>query len=234
MENRYLKIAGIYGILASITFFLLVSLSVILSSSWFSWTKHYLSEIGGTVGSKSIYFAYGPSSFLLNICFILPGLLIILFTIYIKKSKIFDNVKFKNIGLLFLSLHMLSLIGIGVFPVTLGYMHVLCSFIFFVSVPVILLFTGYITQNLFENKWFWRLNIIFTIIISSTVSFTFLRNFTIYSKAIAEIIVLGTFFMFIIIISIKLIKKSNCHIFSQKEYNKNIRQNLKRVLKFQT
>lgn len=200
------KLAGICGILSLIIFILFILISI-FSTSWFSFTNNYLSELGGEVKTtdyQNIYSYHGISSIFLNLSLIVTGILIMCFSVFLYKTGEFKTI-IEKISLSFVFLNALDFVGIGVFPATLGYMHVLCSWIFFVSIPVVIITFGYVmSKKSFNNKLFY-LVVIFTSILCLTVTTAFMQRLAIFGKAISEMVVIISMLIFYTIISCKLL-----------------------------
>ena len=201
-RSNMLKTAGLCGLLATFIFFLCIIFSVNLSP-WFSWTENWLSEIAGSFGDRPIWAARGVPSITWNLGIMLTGAIGLLFTIAVQKSRIFKT-NWGNLTIFILFIDMSALCGIGIFPITVGDIHILTSMVVFVLIPIILFFIGYELRDLFGEKWWWLANIFCFISICSV--FIFLFN---GSKAVAEMIALSSLFIFVLILSFKLLKIGN-------------------------
>jgi len=193
------KIAGFFGLSATIVLFLCIISSVNLSP-WFSWTENWLSELAGSFGDRPIWAARGLSSIIWNLGIMLTGAIGIIFTIALQKSKLLKS-NLGNFSIFILFIDMSALFGIGLFPVTLGDIHILISMVFFVLIPTVLLFIGYELRLLFGEKWWWLANIFCFISICSV--FIFLFN---GAKAVSEMVALSCLFLFLIFLSFNLLK----------------------------
>ena len=212
-QSRLLKVAGICGILSAIVFFICIAASV-YHASWFSWTENWLSELGGSFGENPIWAARGMASVVFNSGLIIAGTIGILFSIAIRKSRIFTTGS-GRIGTSLLFVNMSALCGVGIFPVTLGKIHVWSSLAFFGLIPLFLFVVGFEMRNLFGKKWWWMINLLSGISLCSVSIFLFMPHLSNYSKAIAEMVMLCSIFVFCTALSIKLLKVS----FGYKEIN---------------
>ncbi len=208
-QQRSLRIAGMCGILAPIILFLSIALSI-HSSSWFSWTGNWLSELGGSFGESPIWAARGITSIFFNCGLIVAGIGGVLFSFAIRKSRLFST-RAGNIGTMVLSGNMVALFGIGLFPVTLGKIHVWSSLSFFCSIPFVLFLMGFEIKRIFGKKWWWAINIFCVFSLLSVGAFLFMPHFYGYSKAIAEMVMLCSVFFFCIAFSFNMLAMSRTH-----------------------
>lgn len=199
----WLKIAGLCGLLS---FFILV-ICIVLSlqySPWFSWTEHYLSELAGSSGEMPFWSARGLPSIIFNGGLIVSGLIGIIFSILMRKSQLFK----KGLGRFIPSLifiNMLAMCSCGIFPITTGKIHTLCSFGFLGLIPLILLFIGFEVKKLYRRKWWWMTNLLCGIMLFSLSFFAFMPNLSGFSRGIAEILLIFSIFTVVVIISTKLL-----------------------------
>jgi hypothetical membrane protein len=130
------RVAGICGILLPVVMFSCLGLSI-ASSPWFSWTEHALSDLG-IQQSTAALFNYGM---------IIGGILTFIFSLGLIK------ILSKRTGAYLLMVSSFALIGIGVFPETVFYLHFFTSASFFVILTVSFLIIGVtIKQNFFEKS----------------------------------------------------------------------------------
>jgi hypothetical membrane protein len=198
-----IQLCGLCGILCVIIFFTSLIISV-FCSNWFSWTENYISELAGSFGEKPIWSSRGIASIILNGGLILTGALGIIFSILIRKDSMFSS-NLGRAGLLILSVDMFALSAVGVFPITLGSLHVLFSVILFSLAPFLLLILGYQMGKLFGKKFWWITSLLSFVSLCSVGVFMYMPGFLGYSKAIAELVVLSSIFVLLIIISIRLL-----------------------------
>jgi len=208
-QQRILRIAGICGILSPIILFLSIALSI-HSSSWFSWTGNWLSELGGSFGESPIWAARGITSVFFNCGLVIAGVGGVLFSLAIRKSRLCST-RIGNLGTWLLSGNMVALFGIGLFPVTLGKLHVWSSISFFCSIPMVLFLLSFEMRRIFGKKWWWIINILCVFSLLSVCAFLFMPHFYGYSKAIAEMVMLCSVFFFCIAFSINVLAMSRTH-----------------------
>jgi hypothetical membrane protein len=195
------------GIICIIIFFTSIAISI-FCSSWFSWTDNYISELAGTLGERPIWSARGIASVILNIGLILTGVSGIIFSKLIKQNLTLDS-KLGNIGFIILSIDMFAFIGVGIFPATLGIIHVIFSYILLGLAPFTLFFIGYQIGKLFGKKIWWVSNILSIISLFSVGVFLFIPSLVGYRKAIAEIVILTSIFVLFSIICIRLVRQNS-------------------------
>jgi hypothetical membrane protein len=119
------KFAGICGILTPFVFLISILIAMIYSP-WFEWTSHALSDLG----------AEGISAFIFNNGLIFAGILGFIFSIGLIRTL---SVK---IGGYLLAISSISLIFVGVFPVTIFDLHFIASAAFFISMTIGILIIG--------------------------------------------------------------------------------------------
>ena len=135
-QSGITRIAGICGIFIPIVIFACLGFSIV-SSPWFSWTQHALSDLGIQQNTAAV-FNYG---------LILGGILALIFSLGL--IQILSN----KIGAYLLAFSSLALIGIGVFPETIFVLHFFTSASFFVLLTIALLIIGLTSKkNSFEHK----------------------------------------------------------------------------------
>jgi hypothetical membrane protein len=128
MEHRFsgiTRIAGICGLLIPVVIFTCLGLALV-SSPWFTWTDHALSDLGIQHDTAAL-FNYGM---------IAGGVLAFIFSLGLI------TVLSRKIGGFVLLLSSLALIGIGLFPETVFAVHFFTSAMFFVTITLALLFLG--------------------------------------------------------------------------------------------
>lgn len=135
-QSEITRIAGICGIFIPVVIFTCVGLSIV-SSPWFTWTQHALSDLG-IQQNTAVVFNYG---------LILGGILALIFSLGL--IQILSN----KIGAYLLALSSLALIGIGVFPETIFVLHFFTSASFFMLLTIALLIIGLTSKkNSFERR----------------------------------------------------------------------------------
>lgn len=126
------KLAGVCGILTPFVFLITILIAMIYSP-WFEWTNHALSDLG----------AEGISAFIFNNGLIFAGILGFIFSIGLSRT-----LSVKTGGYL-LAISSISLIFVGIFPVTIFDLHFIASAAFFISMTVGILIIGF---TLRKNK----------------------------------------------------------------------------------
>ena len=121
-------IAGLCGIAAPILMFFLIFLAIGLSPG-FSWNRNALSDLG-----------VGDTAPIFNSALIAGGLLLFIFSQ--SFSQILPRGALSLLGTVLLSLGMLVLSGIGLFPETAGRIHLYLSVAFFTLLPLSFLLIG--------------------------------------------------------------------------------------------
>ena len=200
---KYKKISAFCGIACIIVFFICLLLSIHFSND-FSWTEDYISYLSGEIGDRPIWAARGVSSLILNIGVILSGLFGILFVTFISESSLFRG-KIGRMGMHILFLGMVAFTCLGIFPYTLGSIHIFFSDVFFGLAPFVLLVNGYQIGKIFGKKWWLIIGLVSFISFCSVGLFLFIHSFLGYSKAVSELVVLSSIFLLFIIICIKLL-----------------------------
>lgn len=129
----FMRLAGVSGILGSL-FPLNMVLSATFLSTWFSWNKNALSELG--VGEQAILF---------NSAMLIGGVLNFLFALglykYLSKEKLF------RAGAVSIMLSSVSLALVGVFSIEIHVSHGLAAFGYFVLAPTGFLLVGLGTKE---------------------------------------------------------------------------------------
>jgi len=135
-QSEITRIAGMCGIFLPVVIFTCLGLSIV-SSPWFSWTQHALSDLGIQQNTAAVF----------NHGLILGGILAFIFSFGL--IQMLSN----KIGAYLLALSSFALIGIGVFPETLFVLHFFTSAMFFVLLTIALLIIGLTSKkNSFEHK----------------------------------------------------------------------------------
>jgi len=196
-----LKLAGFCGLLSFLLLFICIGLSI-HGSPWFSWTENWLSQLAGLSGEIPIWSCRGIPSIIFNLGLIISGVIGIIFSILIRKSQLFKVGLGRTIPLL-ISLDMIAMCFCGIFPLTTGIIHVLWSIIFLGIIPLILLFIGFEIKRLYGIKWWCMINLLCSIMIVSLLFFVFMPNISTFSRSIAEMILIFSIYVIIIIISFK-------------------------------
>jgi len=119
------RVAGICGLLVPVVVFTCLALAL-LSSPWFIWTDHALSDLG-VQGNTTALFNYGMIAGGVLACIFSLGLIRVL------------RRKIGGYALLFSSV---ALVGIGLFPETVFVLHFFTSATFFVMLTVALFLLG--------------------------------------------------------------------------------------------
>jgi len=213
-KKRYELLTGYFAIFMLSIFIITIILSVSLSP-WFNLKENYLSDIAGIVGERPIWSARGPESIIFNIGIILTGISGMLFTFSLSKSikKNMHN-EFSN---LLLYTEMFTLSATGIFPVTLGRIHVWSSFILFSLIPIVIILYGYSLSKKFGKNWL-CISVFFTAIsLFSVIIFVF-NN----SRSLSEIIALVSMITFFSFIGFKILNNQMEYNYSIKVYKRMI------------
>jgi hypothetical membrane protein len=150
------RVAGICGLLIPVVIFICLGLSLV-SSPWFTWTEHALSDLGVQKNTAAL-FNYGM---------IAGGVLTFVFSLGLIK------VLSKKIGAYLLLLSSIALIGIGVFPETVFVLHFFTSATYFVTLTIALLFLGITMQRDPFEKSVGLLALFFAVVAMISVVFLF-------------------------------------------------------------
>jgi hypothetical membrane protein len=135
-ENRnlkFLRIAGLCGILGSVLPLTMVLAATFLSS-WFRWDANALSELG--VGEESVLF---------NSAVLLGGILNFLFAIGLYQYFIKEKQAKTGVASIMLSSIFLALVGI--FTIDCHLIHVIVALGYFLLAPVGFIIIGYRTKD---------------------------------------------------------------------------------------
>jgi hypothetical membrane protein len=131
-----IRIAGICGVLLPVVIFSCLGLSIV-SSPWFTWTEHALSDLGIQQHTAAVF----------NNGMIIGGVLTCIFSLGL--IAILSN----KTGPYLLLGSSFALIGIGIFPETVSALHFFTSASFFVILTLALLVMGITSkQNHFERS----------------------------------------------------------------------------------
>ena len=135
-----LKIRLLCGILSPVTTIIFISLAI-AGSPWFSWTENWLSDIGGEPGDSSIWSARGTPSLLFNLGLVIGGVLGMVFWTGLKESLPVSKTG-GEMGMKLLLADMVLFTLVGIFPFSIGLLHMLVAFVFFLLLPFVFLFLG--------------------------------------------------------------------------------------------
>ncbi len=122
-RRTWLRIAGICGILGPIIAITCTLLAISLSS-WFSWTKNALSDLG----------VHETSATLFNLGLIISGMLILVFAVGLRMSL--SRRFLCKIGASILALAAISLCEVGIFTEDYGDLHLYFSVAFFALISL--------------------------------------------------------------------------------------------------
>jgi hypothetical membrane protein len=197
------RIFGLCGILAPV----IGISSIFIAMSylpWFSWSEHYLSDMGGDPGSDYLWSTYGIASVIFNFGLVAAGILGIIFTLGIKQSKMIDS-KLGDIGISFFFLGACALIGIGLFTESTGDLHTFFFIAFIILVGIGLGIIGVALIRLKEKKlgWFTIALLIFGLCAVPL----FMTPKPVGSNAIAEMIPISSISIFLIVFGFLLFNK---------------------------
>lgn len=135
-KSGTIKLAGICGILAPFILFTSI-LFAVSCSPWFKWTNNALSDLGVEGVSASVF----------NNGLIFGGILAFIFTVGL--AKILSN----KTGAYLLAIGALSLVGVGLVPITMYVLHYIVSAAFFVLLTIGLLIIGItLKRNKFDQS----------------------------------------------------------------------------------
>jgi hypothetical membrane protein len=149
-KSKFIKFAGICGILLPMIVFAFIGISIYLYSD-FSWFENWLSELAGEPGETPIWAARGLYSIIFNAGIILAGIFGLILVSALWNLPLLGS-KVGRIGKIFLLVDILALISIGVFPNTTGIYHTVASVLFFFLVPLALIPLGISFRRNRENK----------------------------------------------------------------------------------
>jgi hypothetical membrane protein len=124
------RVAGICGLLVPVVIFTCLGLSLV-SSPWFVWTDHALSDLGVQSSTAALF----------NNGMIVGGVLAFIFSLGLI------TVLSRKLGGYVLMFSSLALIGVGLFPETVFALHFFTSAMFFVTLTVALLLLGITMQK---------------------------------------------------------------------------------------
>jgi hypothetical membrane protein len=124
------KIAGACGIITPFVFLISILIAMIFSP-WFKWTNNALSDLG----------AEGMSAFFFNNGLIFAGIFGFIFSIGLVK------ILYVKLGGYLLAVSSISLIFVGIFPVTIFDLHYVASASFFISLTIGILIIGFTIRN---------------------------------------------------------------------------------------
>jgi hypothetical membrane protein len=196
------RIFGLCGILAPVIGLSSIFIAI-LYLPWFSWTEHYLSDIGGNPGSRYLWSTWGVPSVIFNFGLVAAGVLGICFAFGIKQSKMIDS-KLGDLGIAFFFLDAGAVIGVGLFTESTGEWRTFFSTAFFVLLGAGLTLIGIALLKLNEKKlgWFTIALLIFGL---CSVPL-FMTPKPVGSNAIAEIIPIISISVFSIVLGFKLLR----------------------------
>lgn len=181
-----LKFAGLCGILIPVIAITSIGLAI-LYAPWFSWTINCLSDLGVS-GISSILFNYG---------LIITGVLAIIFGIFLR--NILPKTKLSLSGAIIFLLAAISLAGVGIFPETVGDIHLISSISFFVLVAIAILIVGIAIIKTSKNL------AIFMIVLAFISPCTFFIPWPGMGCAIAETIAIIPVMIFTFIFGVRMI-----------------------------
>jgi hypothetical membrane protein len=160
-------------------------------SPWFSWTENALSDLG----------VRGIAAVLFNSSLIVGGILTIIFAIGLREALL--NKTLGRIGMPIFILDAAMLCAIGVFPETVGDIHLYVSVAFFVLLPISLFLIGVaMMQGDSERKYG-----LFTIIAGIVAATVWMFQWE--AVAIPEIIAGLAVSVWSVVLGIKLFKQAS-------------------------
>jgi hypothetical membrane protein len=95
---------------------------------------------------------------------------------------------------------MSALCGVGIFPLTLGNLHVWNSWVLFALIPVFLIFVGYELGRLFRREWRWLTFVLLLFSFFSFIIFKFVEG-----KAVSEMVSLCSVFVIFFALGFKFL-----------------------------
>ena len=145
---KSLKITGLCGIIGPVIAFIFIFLAISYAP-WFSWADNWLSDLGGFPGETPIWAARGTPSMLLNFGLMLAGIFGIIFASGFRRFLLNKRIKPKlaEDASFLLIVDMIALFCTGLFPEAIGYPHTIASVLFFLLVPISLLFIGFLLMK---------------------------------------------------------------------------------------
>lgn len=135
------RLAGYCGLAAPVVAFACIILAI-WSSSWFTWTGSWLSDLGGMPGQGTPAVAGVTAAFLFNNGLMLAALLGLGLVGGLWGIPMLDS-PWGRRGLVLLALDMVALFGVGLWPSNVGVMHYYASVTFFLLIPPSLLALGH-------------------------------------------------------------------------------------------
>ena len=140
LKNKFfLKIAGFCGIIMPIMTFSLIFLAIFYAP-WFSWTENALSDLG----------VEGISAILFNNGLIIGGIMSGIFALGL--IQVYNTSIQSRVGTILFLFTAFALCAIGLFPETMGRLHMYVSIAFFVLLPMSLFFMGWSMLKKSETK----------------------------------------------------------------------------------
>jgi hypothetical membrane protein len=201
MKQGFPFFAGICGILTPI----IALSSIFLSASYspnFSWTKNWISDLGGIYVFLPI-FPFRPevstptTIAILTNGMMLAGILAFIFAVGLWKSiKILSG----RVGSLMLMVSAIGIFGTGLFPEPTGMPHVMATFLFFIFGSIGLL---YLSAALMDSG---QKSLGFLVLLLGIIALLF-GGVLIVFRAIPELIASIASSIFTIIFGLKMIKK---------------------------
>lgn len=130
------KVAVLSGILGLLISFAGIGIAIFLSSSWFNWFDHALSDLGHPfmLGGSSGTPGLNVAAPIFNGALIIAGLVTILFTLYMLLHQRVQNSKLGIVAGILLLIACFFLVAIGIFHEVFSGIHYAASVGFFVFV----------------------------------------------------------------------------------------------------
>jgi hypothetical membrane protein len=134
------RISPIAGLLAPFLMFTTVFVAAALKPD-FSWSDDSISSIAGRYGDSPIWSATGAPAIVLNFGFMITGTVMFFFALGLRRSNDFTS-RWGRTGANLFLLPGIFLALVGVFPLTLGLIHDICSHSLFILNAISMVFMG--------------------------------------------------------------------------------------------
>jgi hypothetical membrane protein len=134
------RFSGLVGMVAPFIFLPCIFIAILLTPD-FSWTEDSLSSLAGRYGDSPSWSATGAPALFFNFGLLLGGLMMVIFANGLRLSREMMG-GFGSVGSFMLMATGVTMLLIGVFPLTFGPIHTLVSYLTFFLAPVSTLMFG--------------------------------------------------------------------------------------------
>jgi len=169
---------------------------------WFSFTGYNLSNLAGLAAERPIWAARGTASIIFNSSLVIDGILAFLFATGLREH-LQPTSRLGRLGWLLFVLGTCALIGIGIFPKTLGRIHSVFSGSFFFLIPMSMLLTGIVVLKSFHKVLGW-----FTIALAVIGLCQLFIPWPWEGEAIPNMISISAMMTFTLVFGIRLLRQS--------------------------